>query len=1407
MMADFLQNVWETVWQMSLTGGFVCLAVCVLRFMMKKAPKSYAYALWAVVFLRLVCPVGLSGNYSIIPRWDMLGQNMQYWVQEQINQSTDTSHGKLDDKLPDDLELQDPVVQAPIVNEPVVRPGYSQSQGQPSGQEPGHMPQSGSQSGTGENGAGQNRPTVPGVTQNSTQQNGATQLGGQGTGQVTGQLSGAIAEGEHAAQDPPDPSRQEPDSKQNVSVAAMLWMAGILVIAMTQWGRTRRWKNALGIAATCQGGVHEISNLETPFVMGFFHPQIYLPVGLDPDQKRYVLLHEETHIRRRDYLVKGIAFGVTCIHWFNPLAWLAYYLMCMDMEMSCDEMVLTKMEGGRKAYAQALLSFAEQSAGRGLAFGEPYAKKRIRNVLQYRRLNFEWSVILTIVCLLVSGCLMTDPQQTERPESGKEGEIIIVDRETQEETRPGQENDTDEPETQKPTEGPNQDKTDKEDNNTDETDGELPVLAQALLDRLNQYPQADQDTLDRYTQLLMDPYRNPFIVQNYREWTEENMSQMAGTLAQLLSSEEDISDEEVQKLKAMGMEIDTDLVCVSTEDILRAWLIGTGTKFSENRLTEVLKGWYYLEETDRWYSQAGGVEYLDVTCVNVYPYSDRWTLVIYQNKQENIWGEALLRNDEDGGYIFTSNALHSTEGYEELYAPDGFYATAVKCMEAKRDSWLGGILAAEKSLWFADYNGETLQILDGEYSQNAQWADGEDFYWYESPMYCDDIVYYRPSGEETVDEIAATMMEAIVDRMTEPSDVRPFTITKYRIVEKEITSTELALRDLWDDYHWRSLQGISDTGDWKEFLKEAVTYDGRAPIGEDMWYFIPHGYAAFDGPGLLGMTMEDEISFWPEGVKDGMIPFQAQGGNVVFLFILIKDGDVYRLQRGQGMIQSLERMQKEAAEQEAYLARLETYEKSFQVGSKEPQITDKAVSWYADLNDDGQDEQLVFDWGYMDPGSFAIFAVLSADGEVLYVEEPASAHAGWTSYYVCHRNGRDYLLRYMPSVSTGVGEYSYTLFEWNEDDKRLSMDQKNKLSVVDQKSVSFHMDSGEYFAQVYPDWQMDVPAMVDFALRLNQYIEKGYLLFSTDQDWLGEEIQNSETGMFVLGSQNKPYRQYENYTIFSGWGRPSNELPDRYSLEGMLRNWCRNRKVPYIDPDAELRQLLDYIDSYQVGSTQPQITANSVVWEADLTHDGLPEKVIFDWSEFDGSGEGMFAVLDDQGKVLYSDEVASSHSWWRTYYLCQWEGKEYIFRYDPYFMQYEGTYSYELFYLTAEGEKVMEDEGAVAFSDAVLPCAANQNGTRVMDIPAMVEFAETVNDYVASSFLVVSSDVYWVRDELYSTGKDYVIGSPQEPYQRQETYWLFDNATETLELDLSGITDVAEKIKAWCEAAKIPYVE
>ena len=390
-----------------------------------------------------------------------------------------------------------------------------------------------------------------------------------------------------------------------------------------------------------------------------------------------------------------------------------------------------------------------------------------------------------------------------------------------------------------------------------------------------------------------------------------SMSQMATTLAQRLETAGDITDTEIQQLKAMGMEIYTDLICVGTEDILQAWQTGTGTVFEKDRLTEVMKGWYYLEEKDQWYSQAGGVEYADVICADVSHENRIYTIVTYYHRYEDMWGVAWLRQGEEGQYTFERNTLYYTPYYKEESAPEGFYATAVKRMEESRDTWMQGILAADKNLWFTAYNGDDLQVLDGDYSYMAQWPGVEDGYdWYGSPMYCDDIVYYRPAEDETIEEIAAAMMEAMVERMTEPSEIRPFTITKYQIMEQNVKSTEEVLKDLWKQY--RRNVSMDQAEPWKDYLKRAVTYDGRAPIGEDMWCFIPYGYYAFEGMGILGTTMEDEINAWPEGVMDGMVTFQAQGSDDVFLFILMKEGDVYRLQRAQGMMHSLEGMQKDA---------------------------------------------------------------------------------------------------------------------------------------------------------------------------------------------------------------------------------------------------------------------------------------------------------------------------------------------------------------------------------------------------------------------------------------------------------------------------------------------------------------
>ena len=555
--------------------------------------------------------------------------------------------------------------------------------------------------------------------------------------------------------------------------------------------------------------------------------------------------------------------------------------------------------------------------------------------------------------------------------------------------------------------------------------------------------------------------------------------------------------------------------------------------------------------------------------------------------------------------------------------------------------------------------------------------------------------------------------------------------------------------------------------------------------------------------GLLGITMACLLMAGCQG---------AAGGNVgdEIMQDLTQETTVDMTQesiRETMQEQAPEISQNHMEEEELYLEMAE-YKASFEVGSVAPQITDCSEQWKVDLNHDGESETIVFDWRYMDvPGSNGIFAVLSNDGTVLYVDYPARNHAGWMNYYVCQQNGRKYLMKFTPYVVMGGGTYSYSLYEWKLDDSGLLLveNKNHPLSVVDERVVDFYVGEGEQIRRDFGHWEMDVEAMVSFAYELNQYMENSYLLCSTDKHWLGDDIQNSETGMFVLGSQKEPYRQYENYSVYSNEKRPTEKAPNMSALYEVLRNWCDREGIPSIDPD---RIRKDYIESYAVGSADPQITTNSVSWEADLTHDGQKERVIFDWSQFETEGVGMFAVLDRQGLVLYSDQVTEFHYQLRTYYLCNWEGNEYLFQYDPYMMMGDGEYFYELFYLTSNGEKIIADTGAVAFSIEAEPSASNQNGQRVMDIPAMVAFADQVNEYVQHSFLMVSSDWYWIPSELQTMpGGDFVIGSPKEPYRIQETFSWFDDFTETLGLDLSHITDVAKKIKTWCEAAKIPYIE
>ena len=156
------------------------------------------------------------------------------------------------------------------------------------------------------------------------------------------------------------------------------------------------------------------TDLSAAFVMGFFRPVICLPEGLEGDEKEYVLLHEQTHIKRYDYISKLIFYFALCIHWFNPLVWLAYCLFSRDMEMSCDEAVIRKMgDGIKKSYSLSILALSAPSP---LSFGQASAKERIVNIMKYKK-PAVISVIIAVLAVSAAAVFLLSNPTADVPEN------------------------------------------------------------------------------------------------------------------------------------------------------------------------------------------------------------------------------------------------------------------------------------------------------------------------------------------------------------------------------------------------------------------------------------------------------------------------------------------------------------------------------------------------------------------------------------------------------------------------------------------------------------------------------------------------------------------------------------------------------------------------------------------------------------------------------------------------------------------------------------------------------------------------------------------------------------------------------------------------------------------------------
>jgi len=198
-----------------------------------------------------------------------------------------------------------------------------------------------------------------------------------------------------------------------VEIGAYIWVLGIIALLVYSLISIFILKRQLKSAQLIDQNIFEAENLKTPFVLGLIKPKIYLPVGLNATERSYILLHEQTHIHRKDHIIKVLAFLTLSIHWFNPLVWIAFMLMSTDMELSCDEKVLKEMDDEiKKSYANSLLSLATRKHilnGSPLAFGEGNVRGRIKNVLNYKKPRFWIVTVSAIIVMVICFGLITNP--------------------------------------------------------------------------------------------------------------------------------------------------------------------------------------------------------------------------------------------------------------------------------------------------------------------------------------------------------------------------------------------------------------------------------------------------------------------------------------------------------------------------------------------------------------------------------------------------------------------------------------------------------------------------------------------------------------------------------------------------------------------------------------------------------------------------------------------------------------------------------------------------------------------------------------------------------------------------------------------------------------------------------------
>jgi len=218
-----------------------------------------------------------------------------------------------------------------------------------------------------------------------------------------------------------------------IPILAVIWIIGMCILALYTLISYWRLQRKVSEAVILRENIFQSENVGSPFVLGIIKPRIYLPYNMDDQDLEHVVAHERAHIRRKDHLWKPLGFLLLTIHWFNPLMWLAYVLLCRDIELACDEKVIQELGNEQRAdYSQALVACSvnrRMIAACPLAFGEVGVKERVKSVLNYKKPAFWVIVVSLIACAVVAVCFLTNPTDDNTPDHAEDGYYLLIGEE------------------------------------------------------------------------------------------------------------------------------------------------------------------------------------------------------------------------------------------------------------------------------------------------------------------------------------------------------------------------------------------------------------------------------------------------------------------------------------------------------------------------------------------------------------------------------------------------------------------------------------------------------------------------------------------------------------------------------------------------------------------------------------------------------------------------------------------------------------------------------------------------------------------------------------------------------------------------------------------------------------------